>query len=109
MTGRVAEGLQPFSLLPYPSLSPTVVSHPAQKLCQCYQVVITTNTARLGVVEVVGESSLPTATINYYSIRLSYNAYQVISLDSKCFVIRVAGTINKHIFNERLVNSEEPD
>jgi hypothetical protein len=34
--GWVAE-LQPFCQLPYPSLSPTVISHPAQNLCQCYQ------------------------------------------------------------------------
>jgi len=75
MTGMSCGRFQPFCLLPYPSLSPTVISHPAQNLCQCYQAVITTNTAKLGVIEGVAESSLATVTINYYSIRLSYNAY----------------------------------
>jgi len=109
MAGMSCGGFQPFCLLPYPSLSTTAISHPGQNLCQCYQVVITTNTARLGVIEGVAESSLPTVTINYYSIRLSYNAYWVLSLDRKYIIISVSGAINKHNLNERLVNSEEPD
>lgn len=74
MTGMSRGGLQLFCLLPYPFLSPTTTPQPAQNLCQCYQVVVTNNTARLGVIEGVVESSVPTVTINYYLIRLSCNA-----------------------------------
>jgi len=84
--GWAAEGFSLSAYFPTP-LCPAVISHPVQNLCQCYQEVITSNTARLGVIEGVDESSLPTVTINYYSIRFSYNAYWVVSRDRKYFIL----------------------